>query len=254
MTATVLHRPGDSPVHRLPPEVKVVGAFAAVLCVVATPREAFWAFGVDLLVLLAVWTIARVPVGWFARRALIEVPFVLLALVLPFTGAAPRTDVLGVSVSVDGALAGWNILVKGTLGVLVSLTLAATTSPGDIVAGLRRLRVPRLLTTIASLMLRYAEVIVAEARRMRTARVCRGHDPRFLWQAGATARGIGVLFLRSYERGERVHLAMLSRGWTGAQPVQPAPPAAPVSVARWLAGVLPALVVAFTCGVALWTT
>ena len=61
-------------------------------------------------------------------------------------------------------------------------------------------------------MLRYVDVIAGEARRMRMARVSRGHDPRFLWQVGATARGVGALFLRSYERGERVHLAMLSRG------------------------------------------
>ena len=53
---------------------------------------------------------------------------------------------------------------------------------------------------------------------MRVARISRGHDPRLITQAGATARGIGTLFLRSYERGERVHLAMLSRGWTGAMP------------------------------------
>ncbi|PXY19497.1 cobalt ECF transporter T component CbiQ [Prauserella muralis] len=250
MSASVLHRPGDSPVHRLPPQVKVVAAFGAVLAVVATPREAFWAFGLHLLVLAAVWALAGVPVGWLARRALIEVPFVLLALVLPFTGGGPRTEVLGVSVSVDGALAGWNILVKGTLGVLTSLTLAATTHPRDIVVGLQRLHAPRLLTTIAGLMLRYAEVIAAEARRMRTARICRGHDPRFLWQAGATARGIGVLFLRSYERGERVHLAMLARGWTGALP---APQGARVGVRRWLAGVSPALLVAVVAGVGLWT-
>ncbi|PRX46513.1 cobalt/nickel transport system permease protein [Prauserella shujinwangii] len=251
MSASVLHRPGDSAVHRLPAHVKIVAAFAAVLAVVATPREAVWAFGLDLAVLLAVWSVAGVPVGWFARRALIEVPFVLLAVLLPFVGGGPRTDVLGVAVSVEGTLAGWNILAKGTLGVLISLTLAATTGPGELLAGLRRLRVPRLFTTIASLMLRYAEVIVAEARRMRIARLCRGHDPRFLWQAAAVARGIGVLFLRSYERGERVHLAMLARGWTGALPVPAAPPVGP---RRWLAGVSPAAVVAIGSGVALWLT
>ncbi len=74
------------------------------------------------------------------------------------------------------------------------------------------------MVTIATLMLRYVDVIVGEARRMRLARISRGHDPRFLWQAGATARGVGALFVRSYERGERVHLAMLSRGWTGRMP------------------------------------
>jgi cobalt/nickel transport system permease protein len=76
-----------------------------------------------------------------------------------------------------------------------------------------------MVTTIATLMVRYLEVIAAEARRMRLARVARGHDPRFLWQIGPTVRGIGTLFLRSYERGERVHLAMLARGYTGSMPV-----------------------------------
>ncbi|WP_199433305.1 cobalt ECF transporter T component CbiQ [Qaidamihabitans albus] len=251
MSASVLYRPGDSVVHRLPAHVKIVAAFAAVLGVVATPREAAWAFGADLVVVVAVWAVAGVPVGWFARRAVIEIPFVLFAVLLPFVGGGPRTDVLGVSVSVEGSLAGWNIVAKGTLGVLISLTLAATTHPRDLLAGLRRLRVPPLVTTIASLMLRYVEVIVAEARRMRLARLCRGDDSRFLWQAAAVARGIGVLFLRSYERGERVHLAMLARGWTGTMP---APPAAPPGAARWLAGVSPAVLVAAGCGVALWVT
>ena len=214
----VLHRAGDSPVHLLAPQLKIVGAFVAVLCVVATPREAFWAFGAYLLAITAVWWVARVPVSWFASRALIELPFVVLAVLLPLVGHGRRVDFLGVAVSVEGALAGWNILAKGTLGVLVSLTLAATTAPHDLLLGLQRLRTPSVLITIATLMLRYGEVIVGEAQRMRIARISRGHDPRFLWQVGATARGIGSLFIRSYERGERVHLAMVSRGWTGTMP------------------------------------
>ena len=214
----VLHRAGDSPVHRLPPQLKIAAAFVAVLCVVATPREAFWAFGIYLLAIMSVWWVARVPVSWFASRALIELPFVVLAVLLPLVGHGRRVDFLGVAVSVDGALAGWNILAKGTLGVLVSLTLAATTAPHDLLLGLQRLRTPSVLITIATLMLRYGEVIVGEAQRMRIARISRGHDPRFLWQVGATARGIGSLFIRSYERGERVHLAMVSRGWTGTMP------------------------------------
>jgi cobalt/nickel transport system permease protein len=205
-------------VHRLPPQLKIVAAFVAVLCVVATPREAFWAFGLYLAAIVSVWVVARVPAGWFLKRSVIELPFVVLALVLPLVGHGRRVDVLGVAVSVEGALAGWNILAKGTLGVLVSLTLAATTAPNDLLLGMQRLRTPSVLITIATLMLRYAEVIVAEAQRMRIARISRGHDPRFLWQLGATARGVGSLFIRSYERGERVHLAMVSRGWTGTMP------------------------------------
>ncbi|MFC5993822.1 cobalt ECF transporter T component CbiQ [Pseudonocardia hispaniensis] len=213
-----LYLPRASAVHALPAEVKIVAAFLGVVCVVATPREAFPVFGGYLLLLAGLWAIARIPPGWLARRALIETPFVVLAILLPITGPDPRIEWLGLSVSEPGLLGAWNILVKGTLGVLTSLTLAATTPLPELLLGLQRLRAPALVTTIATLMLRYVDVIAAEARRMRLARIARGHDPRFLWQAGATARGIGSLFIRSYERGERVHLAMLSRGWTGELP------------------------------------
>ncbi|MGI9001181.1 MAG: cobalt ECF transporter T component CbiQ [Pseudonocardia sp.] len=213
-----LYLAGTSPVHRLPSEVKIVAAFLGVVCVVATPREAFAVFGGYLLLLAAVWTVARIPPGWMARRSLIEAPFVVLAVLLPFTGAEPRLEWLGLSLSEPGLLGAWNILVKGTLGVLTSLTLAATTPLRDLLLGLQRLHAPALVVTIATLMLRYIDVIAGEARRMRLARISRGHDPRFLWQVGATARGVGSLFVRSYERGERVHLAMLARGWVGEMP------------------------------------
>ena len=109
----------------------------------------------------------------------------------------------------------------------------------DLLLGLQRLRGPAMVTTIATLMLRYVDVIAAEARRMRLARISRGHDPRFLWQIGATARGVGALFVRSYERGERVHLAMLARGCSGAMPLRSDVPA---STRTWLRALVPAAV------------
>lgn len=217
--ADALHLPGDTAVHRLDPQVKITAAFLLVLCVVATPREIFWAFGGYAVLLAALAAVARIPPRWLAARLLIEVPFVVLALLLPFTAGGPSTEVAGVALSTEGLLAGFNIMAKGTLGLGTSLLLAATTAPREIVLGLQRLRAPKLVITIITLMLRYAEVIVAEAGRMRIARISRGHDPRFLWQVGATARGVGSLFIRSYERGERVYLAMVSRGYAGSMPV-----------------------------------
>ena len=243
--AHVLYADRDSPVHRLPPEVKIVSAVLVVACVVATPREAFAVFGGFALLLAGVWVAARVRPGWVLRRAVIELPFVVLAVLLPFTGPAPTVEVLGATLSGPGLLGAWNILVKGTLGVLTSLTLAATTPMRDLLVGLQRLHAPPIVTTIATLMLRYAGVIAGEARRMRLSRISRGHDPRFLWQAAATARGVGALFVRSYERGERVHLAMLSRGWTGTMP----PSAdAPTTGRQWLAGLSAAAVAIVLAG------
>jgi cobalt/nickel transport system permease protein len=245
-----LFLPGRSAVHRLPPEVKIIAAFLGVVCVVTTPREAFGVFAGYLVLLAAVRVAAGIPPGWILRRSVIEAPFVVLAVLLPFTGGEPRIEWLGLSLSEPGLLGAWNILVKGTLGVLTSLTLAATTPLRDILVGMQRLRVPALVITIATLMLRYIDVIAGEARRMRLARISRGHDPRFLWQIGATARGVGALFVRSYERGERVHLAMLSRGWAGEMPHL----TDDVTTARhWRIGLAPAAV-ALALAVTGWMT
>jgi cobalt/nickel transport system permease protein len=213
-----LYLDGDSPVHRLPPEVKIVAAFAVTVAIVATPREAFWAFGAYALLLAGVAAVARIGPLWLAKRAAIELPFVLLAVLLPLVSHGERVEWAGLSLSVDGLYGAWNILAKGTLGVIASLLLAATTPLRDLLRGLERLRVPRSLVQIATFMLRYLDVIGDQARRMRIARLSRGHNPRFLWQARAFAASIGSLFIRSFERGERVYLAMVSRGYAGRMP------------------------------------
>ncbi|MDF5751606.1 cobalt ECF transporter T component CbiQ [Spongiactinospora sp. TRM90649] len=214
-----IHRPGDSPVHRLPPHCKLAAAAAFAVVVVATPRELFWAFAVYAALLAGVAVAAKVPPGFMARRMVVEIPFVLFAVALPVIGIGERVHVAGLSLSLAGLWAGWNILAKATLGVAASVLLAATTEPRDLLLGARRLRMPALLVQIAMFMLRYMDVILDEMRRMRVARESRGFVARDLRHAPVLARSAGALFIRSYERGERVHLAMLSRGYTGSMPV-----------------------------------
>ncbi|WCO68276.1 cobalt ECF transporter T component CbiQ [Iamia majanohamensis] len=236
-----LHHPGDSVLHRLPAEAKVLAVLATILAIVATPREAFWAFGLYLLLLVAIAVAARLPLRFIGRRIRIEVPFLAFALFLPIVGTDPRVDVLGVPLSEAGLWAGWNIAAKGTLGVLAAILLSASTPVVELLRGLERLRVPRVLVAIAGFMVRYLDVVTGEAGRMRVARISRGDDPRWIWQARATAATAGTLFIRSYERGERVHLAMLARGYTGSMPeVHHHHPSAG---AWWTAALLPALAV-----------
>ena len=213
-----LYVEGSSPIHRLPAECKVAATVLFVLGVVATPREAFWAFGVHAAVLAVAAGVARLRPWLVARRLTIELPFVAFALALPFLAGGDRVDVGPVAVSGDGLWGAWNILVKATLGVGASVVLTATTTVPELVRGLERLRLPAPLLAILTFMVRYVAVIHGEMQRMAIARVSRGDDPRWLWQARATARTAGTLFVRAYERGERVHLAMLARGYAGAMP------------------------------------
>jgi cobalt/nickel transport system permease protein len=208
----------DTPLHRLPPEVKIAAMVSATVIVVVTPREAVWAFAGYTVLVAVIAAIGRVPAGWLAKRSLVELPFVLLALALPFLAAGEKVMFLGLEVSRDGLYGGFNILAKGTLGVLLSLILAATTTTRDLIVGLDRLRCPQIVTQIATFMLRYLSVLGGEARRMRIARISRGDDPRFLWQLRGFATGVGALFLRAFERGERVYLAMVARGYEGRMP------------------------------------
>jgi cobalt/nickel transport system permease protein len=203
----------DSGAHRLAPECKLVATVLFVFAVVATPREAIWAFGLDALVLLAVAVIARVPIGRWLRRLVIEVPFLAFAVFLPFVGRGPYVEVWFLTLSQPGLWGAWNIVVKGTLGVAATALLTATTTIPELLRALERLRLPRPLVGIASFMIRYGEVLTDDLRRMRIARLSRGDDPRWLWQVAGLAKTAGALFVRSYERGERVYIAMLARGY-----------------------------------------
>lgn len=213
-----LHYHGHSPLHRAQPHLKVAALIVFMVTVVATPREWFAVHGGYLLVLLAVIAVSGVPFGYLGKRLVIEIPFVLFAVLMPFVATGPRTDVLGLSLSEAGLLAGWGLLAKGTLGVVASLTLAATTEPRDLLLGLERLRVPRQLVQIMGFMIRYLDVVTGEMHRMRVARESRGFEGRSWRSWPVLARSAGALFIRSYERGERVHLAMLSRGYDGRLP------------------------------------
>lgn len=238
-----------SPVHRLPAHTKLVALVGFVVCVVLVPPRQWWALVAAGAVLAVVVRLARLPLRTVLRRMLVETPFVVFALLLPVLATGPRVDVLGVPLSTDGLLGAWNLLAKGTLGVVAAIVLAATTTPRDVVAALERLRVPPPLVQIVAFMLRYLAVVVDDARRMRIARESRGAPPGWAGQLRAVARGVGALFVRSYERGERVHQAMLARGWDGRTTLVRRQPATAV---QWAAAAVLPLVGAVLAAVA-WT-
>ncbi|GAA8854313.1 cobalt ECF transporter T component CbiQ [Helicobacter pylori] len=230
--ALSLHSP--TRLHAFPAHLKIVAAMLYVIAVVLTPREAVWALGLQALLLLGVVLVSRVPLRHLAPRLLVEVPFVLFAVLMPFVATGPRVDVGPLSLSEAGLWGGWNLLVKGTLGVGASLVLAATTTPFDVVAGLARLRLPAQLVLILGFMVRYTEVISGQLQAMRVARESRGFSGRGLRAWPALASTAGSLFVRSYERGERVHLAMLARGFDGRTHVE----RTPVAGSTWAVAML----------------
>ncbi|MGB3185736.1 MAG: cobalt ECF transporter T component CbiQ [Ornithinimicrobium sp.] len=211
----LLHFHAHSRVHALPAHLKVVALVGFVVVVVATPGQHYGAFAAYAGILALVRMATDVPWSYLLPRMVVEVPFVVFALLLPFIATGPRMSLGPLTVSEAGLFAAWTLLAKATLSVFAALMLAATTGAQDLIAGLHRLRLPAAMVLILSFMVRYVDVIAGEMQRMRTARISRGFSERSVRAWPVIARSAGALFIRSYERGERVHLAMVARGYDG---------------------------------------
>lgn len=207
-----------SPVHRLDPRAKIVGFLSLTVVSVSTPAPAVWAFALYGLVLIFLVGLSRLPLGYVVRRSLVVVPFVLLVVVfIPFFHEAGPGgyNLGGVHVSGAGLLVVWNAAVKALLGILAMIVLVSTTSFAELVSGLEGLRVPRIFTLVASFMYRYSFLFIEEYQRMRRAMISRNYQGRWFTDLPVMGQMLSSLFLRSYARGERVYMAMLSRGYEG---------------------------------------
>lgn len=189
-----------------------------MIVVVATPIQNLIAYGLFFTLLLILIKSSQLPFRTVFIRSLVEIPFVIFALLMPFFGTGEKVNLLGLSLYEAGIWAGAGIIAKGTLGVITAIILSATTSARDLLAGLEKLRVPAPLVNIATFMLRYLNVINDEMGRMKIARESRGFEATGIRAWKILAQTVGALFIRSYERGERVYLAMLSRGYAGTMP------------------------------------
>jgi cobalt/nickel transport system permease protein len=206
-----------SRIHRLDPRAKLLGFIGLTVVAVTTPLSVWpvWiACGLGLAVVAAV---ARIGPGTVWRRARLILPLVLfVGAFVPFARAGEVVASLGPFDITREGLETWaSASVKATIGTVSAVLLAATTAYPQVLRGLEALRVPRTLTLIAAFMYRYLFVIVDEVQRMRAARDARGYRPRTMFGAGAVGRVASALFLRTHARGERVYLAMLSRGYDG---------------------------------------
>jgi len=211
----------DSFVHRLDPRTKALMVLAFVLVVMATPPTAWVSFALCTALMAGLTLLARLPPLYVLKRSVVVLPFVLVvALSLPFfedgrEAGSYNIEWWKVSISYDGLLLLWNVVVKSWLSALSLILLSATTPFPRLLKGLERLGVPRVMVMILSFMYRYIFVLVDEAMRLGRARDSRNLGGGLLWRARTLGNMIGTLFLRSYERAERVYQAMLARGFDG---------------------------------------
>jgi cobalt/nickel transport system permease protein len=221
------YQAGASLVHRLDPRVKVVVTILFIVSNVALPDGAWLAFLLAWVLLIAAGALAGLSYGYLLRRSFVALPFALAAITAIF--ALPGRPLFGWSlgswqlVATDAGLIRFaSIVVRSWLSVQMAILLTATTQFPDLMHALRHLRVPQLLVAIISFMYRYLFVLNDEAARLLRAREARSArltpergGGSVAWRARVAGNMAGQLFLRSYERSDRVYNAMLARGYAG---------------------------------------
>lgn len=218
--------PRESPIHALDARVKFLVAVAFILAVSLLPAGAFASIAIAWAAIALASGAAKLGPFRPTRNAFFALPFVLAALPLVFTRPGEELfslplAVFTLRVSVEGLVAFLTIASKSWVAVQAALLLAYTTPFHDLVDALRALRLPTIFVTTVSFMYRYLAVLSDEASRMLRARAARsgsrgGRSGGSLrWRAVVAGRIVGALFIRAYERSERVYQAMLARGFEG---------------------------------------
>lgn len=190
------------------------------------PIGSFLAMLIIWLVLVACSATAGLGPFRLSRSAFIALPFALAAFPLIFTVqqeiiATITLGPLDLTISAEGLRRFLTIMLGSWLSVQVALLLAFTTPFHDLIDALRELHLPRILVSIISFMYRYLAVLGDEGSRMLRARDARSGardgsaGGSIRWRATVTGRMVGSLFLRAYERSERIYAAMQARGFEG---------------------------------------
>jgi cobalt/nickel transport system permease protein len=217
----------DSRIHRLDSRVKVATTVLFILSNALLPDGGWTAFGLGWLLLLWANHLSRLGLDFSFRRSFLALPFALAAVSAIFSpiGSPLAEWHLGPLVLIPtdaGLLRFASILVRSWLSVQAAILLVATTRFPDMVHAFEHLRVPAILTVIISFLYRYLFVLTDEVMRLLRAREARSaaspgqRSGRSVgWRAKVAGNMAGQLFLRSYERSDRVYNAMLARGYAG---------------------------------------
>ena len=205
------HRHGSSPLHRLDVRVKLLGAVGLIVVVLGLPVVAWREFGAVGLFLAFLVGLSGIPPRELGRRwmGLFVLVAFLVAMIAPAHPDRPRYGLVAVASG---------ILIKNGLALLTMIVLAGTTPFPRLLIGMRKLGMPAVLVATLQFMERYRHVLVDEVDRMATARRARTFRRGGALSWSVLGGLIGQLFLRTFERAERVHDAMIARGWDGTIP------------------------------------
>jgi cobalt/nickel transport system permease protein len=231
------YRSGHSAIHQLDPRIKFVLAVAFIFTTALTPTGAWPVYILLFALAISVEVLSELGVGFVLRRAMLALPFVLAALPVIFTiqGQALFSLPIGpwtLTATIPGLERFISIALKSWISVQIAIVLATSTPFPDLMVAMRAIHIPRLLVAIFGLMWRYLFVFADEALRLIRARLARSGQSdqpglktggKVLWRARIAGGMAGNLFLRAFERSDRIYMAMVARGYDGEVRAAPLP-------------------------------
>jgi cobalt/nickel transport system permease protein len=231
------YQEGHSAIHRLDPRVKFVLAVSFIFTTALTPIGAWPVYILLFALAISVAVLSELGVGFVLRRAVLALPFVLAALPVIFTIEGPVLFSLPIgpwtlTATIPGLERFISVALKSWISVQIAIVLSASTPFPDLMVAMRAVRVPRMLVAIFGLMWRYLFVFADEALRLIRARLSRSGEidqpglktgGSVAWRARIAGGMAGSLFLRAFERSDRIYMAMVARGYDGEVRSAPLP-------------------------------
>jgi cobalt/nickel transport system permease protein len=259
------YRPRTSPIHALDGRVKFVLTVAFILTASLAPVAAWPIYVLLFAVILSVEILSGLGIGYVLKRAMLALPFVLAAFPVIFTSG--KTALFSFSIGAwtltahaEGLERFVSVALKSWLSVQAAIVMAASTPFPELLQAMRAVGIPRLLVGMFGMMWRYTFVLVDEALRLMRARAARSGQSgevdhktgrSVIWRARVTGGMAGNLFLRAFERSDRIYVAMLSRGYDGEVRLLPLLPMTGATWAVLLAG-LALLGLLLSFGILFW--
>jgi cobalt/nickel transport system permease protein len=201
-------------VHALDPRTKLLTSLVFIITVMSFDRYDISGIIPYFIFPVFMVRVGNLPMGYMIKRITIALPFVLfVGFFNPFFDRAILMHIGPVSIS-GGMISFITILLRCILTVFAALTLIATTGFYGICMALERIGIPNMFVIQLLFVYRYIFVLIEEASRMARARALRSFSANYLSFKVWTSL-IGHLMLRTIDRARRIHLAMLSRGFTG---------------------------------------
>jgi len=206
----------DSIVYRLDPRVKIV--IAILFSVLAAVSNRFVvliaAFVVGIIILFSTGIQIKEV---FKRLVPVNTLLIFLWLFLPFTFAGEHLFSIGpLTGTREGVLFAFRITIKSNSIMLMLITLAASTSIFTIGHAMHQLGMPKKLVHLFFFTYRYLHVMYKEYTRLINSMKIRGFKPKTdLHTYKSYAYLIGMLLVRGFDRSQRVHNAMICRGFRG---------------------------------------